>query len=76
MKNSLNLILVTVLLAAASCANDPVIECENGVRVRIEPVTESIVRVSATPERLFPSRSSLSVVPQKGKVKYSCRKTS
>ena len=75
MKSSLNLFLAAALLAAVSCAGNPELECENGVRVRLQPVTESIVRVSATPEKAFSGRRSLAVVPRKGKVKYSCRKT-
>ena len=75
MKSSLNLFLAAALLAAVSCAGNPELECENGVRVRLQPVTESIVRVSATPEKAFSGRRSLAVVPQRGKVKYSCRKT-
>lgn len=67
------LLLAASLLLAVSCAKEPVLECGNGIKLRVLPVSENIIRVSATPENVFSERSSLVVLPQKEKVKYTCR---
>ena len=67
------LLLSLPLLAA--CGKQPVISCDNGVLVRIEPVTEKVFRVSATPDASFPDRPSLIRVPVAGKVRYSVSTT-
>ncbi|MCQ2115521.1 MAG: DUF4968 domain-containing protein, partial [Bacteroidales bacterium] len=64
------------LLAAASCSR---VSCDfriaDGTKVRLEPISESIIRVCAVPEgTAFSKKQSLCVLPH-GKVEYSLIRT-
>ena len=75
MRKTWNLIVLLLAPVLAGCGQKAVLECENGVMVRLEPVTEKIIHVSATPEKAFSDRQSLMIVPQSAKVKYSVKNT-
>ena len=75
MRKTWNLIFLLLAPVLAGCGQKAVLECENGVTVRLEPVTEKIIHVNATPEKAFSDRQSLMIVPQAAKVKYSVKRT-
>jgi len=75
--NRIKLFLLSALaLAAVSCTGDELsFKIADGSRVRLEPVSESIIRVSAVPKGAeFSREASLAVVPQ-GRADYSLVKT-
>ncbi|MBQ2131713.1 MAG: DUF4968 domain-containing protein, partial [Prevotella sp.] len=43
--------------------------------VRLEVVSDKIIRVRATPEEQFPTKTSLMIVPQHSKAKYNVTET-
>lgn len=67
------LILLTVV-ALSSCTRivtstpeGMIVVAEDGTRVRVEAVSETIVRISSTPEHRFSERASLAVLPQRSR---------
>ncbi|MCM1150906.1 MAG: DUF5110 domain-containing protein [Alistipes sp.] len=70
-------ILGLLCLAAVACGDGvkrtdggAVVTAENGERVRLEAVTERIVRVSAVPGGRFSERGSLAVLPAAGRPEF------
>ncbi len=73
MLNMLKKILTmgAALLALGACSRDnTVLMCDDGTSVRVQPVTENIIRISAVPGKDFSSRPSLMVVPRREKAAF------
>jgi len=74
MNHSLKLLAMAglAITACVSCGNKNVVKdskgvtvaTEEGVKVRLQPISDKIVRVSATADKKFADRKSLAVVPQ------------
>lgn len=59
-----------LVLLLAGCSQKTEIACDNGIKVRLLPLSEKTVRVSAIPSGAFSLRPSLVVQPQAGKVRF------
>lgn len=70
--------LLTLTALALSACNSSYYDVDNGIvvnvdggqKVRLEVVSDNIIRVSATPEKKFSTAQSLIIVPQENRVKY------
>ena len=72
MKRIILILLAVVALSGCTRIVTPtsegmIVVAEDGTRVRVEAVSETIIRISSTPERRFSERASLAVLPQRSR---------